>query len=404
MTARVVIVGGSVGGVRTAQALRSEGYDGQIVLVEAEDELPYDKPPLSKALLLGEQDADDIRLLTHEQADELKIELLLGVRATGLDSSGKLLHVEGHDPIAYDDLVIATGALAKTGPWSLRPGVHVVRTLADARALRDELASGGTVAVIGAGFIGAEVAASARGLGVPTALVDPLATPMSRAFDPEVGVQFVDLHRSRGVDCRFGVGVADISGEKGNFTVDLTDGTSVSAATVVIGIGASPATQWCEHSGLSLRDGVLVTDKLQSIDDPCVWAVGDVARWQVSDTEDVRVEHWTGAVDQAACVAHNIVHRDQPRAYKLAEYVWTDQYDWKIQVVGRTTGAPQTIPLNERDGRRFAHAYADEDGLFVGAAVANWPRALVTFRRALKDPKPLVDVVAGLRSEPREAR
>ncbi|HWJ65263.1 MAG TPA: FAD-dependent oxidoreductase [Nocardioides sp.] len=407
MNARVVIVGGSVGGVRTAQALRTEGYAGHIVLVEAEDELPYDKPPLSKSLLLGKQEADDIRLLTQEQADALDVELVLGAPASGLDPAGKLLHVEGRDPLAYDDLVIATGAIAKTGPWPLRPGLHVVRTLDDARALKDELAAGGTVVVIGAGFVGAEVAATARALGLETVLVDPLPTPMSRAFEPQVGEVFLDLHRERGVDCRCGIGVAGITGDKGDFTVALSDSTSIAAATIVIGIGAAPATGWLEHTGLTVRDGVVLTETLQSVDDPNIWAVGDVARWQTTTDaetgEDIRVEHWTNAVDQAACVAHNIVHREDPRSYELAEYVWTDQYDWKIQVVGHTTGSPRKVLLGDPADRRFAWAYADADGTFIGAAVANWPKALVTFRRAMKSPSPLDTVIAPLQPVPQEA-
>jgi NADPH-dependent 2,4-dienoyl-CoA reductase/sulfur reductase-like enzyme len=392
---RTVIVGGSVGGVRTAQALRAEGYDGEIVLVEAEHELPYDKPPLSKSLLSGKQTADDVRLLTIEQAAELGIELVLGARATGLRRAERLLEVADRDPIAYDDLVIATGSAAKRGPWGERPGLHVVRTLADAHALREDLATGAPVVVIGAGFIGAEVVATARSLGLDAVLVDPLPTPMSRAFEPEVGEIFLDLHRRHGVDCRLGHGVTAIDGERGAFTVTLDDGSTIEAGCVVVGIGAAPDTRWLEGSGLTLNDGVVCDATLRSVDDPAVHAVGDVARWQ-SDAGQVRVEHWTNAVDQAACAARNIVHRDDPRDYVLSEYVWTDQYDWKIQVVGHTMGGAGRVVLRDVAADRLAVVYADGDGVFVGAAVANWPRALISFRKALKSPMNVAELVVGI--------
>lgn len=392
---RVVIVGGSVGGVRTAQALRAEGYDGEIVLLDRETELPYDKPPLSKTLLSGKQTADDVRLLTAEQAAELGIELVLGAVATGLRRAERLLEVAGREPIAYDDLVIATGAAAKRGPWGERPGLHVVRTLADAHALREDLTTGAPVVVIGAGFVGAEVTATARSLGLEAVLVDPLPTPMSRAFEPEVGEIFLDLHRRHGVDCRFGRGVTAIDGERGAFTVTLDDGSTIAAGCVVVGIGAAPDTRWLEGSGLTLSDGVVCDATLRSVDDPAIHAVGDVARWH-SDAGHVRVEHWTNAVNQAACVARNIVHREDRHDYVLSEYVWTDQYDWKIQVVGHTMGGARRVVLRDVAGDRLAVVYGDGEGLFVGAAVANWPRALISFRKALKSPVSVDELVAGI--------
>ncbi|WOP17423.1 NAD(P)/FAD-dependent oxidoreductase [Raineyella sp. LH-20] len=395
---RTVIVGGSVGGVRTAQALRSEGYTGEIVLVEAESQLPYDKPPLSKALLLGTQTPEDVALLTAEQAAADDIELVLGARATGVRRTERLLEIAGREPIAYDHLVIATGAEARRGPWGVRPGIHVVRTLDDARELRADLDAGGPVVVIGAGFIGAEVAATARTLGLEVVLVDPLPTPMNRAMEPGIGDIVIGLHRRHGVDCRFGRSVATIEGERGAWIVTLDDGSSIRAGSVVVGIGAAPATRWLEDSGLTLQDGIVCDATLRSVDDPAIHAVGDIARWtEAGGTGTARAEHWTNAVDQAVCVAAAIAHPDTPpREYHLAEYVWTDQYDWKIQVVGRTTGAARGLAIGEDDGDRFAVGYGDADGGFVGAVVVNWPRALVTFRKALKHPSSLADVMAAV--------
>ena len=187
MSSTTVIVGSSIGGVRTAQSLRLEGYQGDIVLVGAEAELPYDKPPLSKSVLAGTAEVSSIRLLTQKEADEARIQLVLGHTATGVDINNGLLELENHDPIRFDNLVIATGAAARPSPWGERAGIHVLRSLDDARRLRTSLLGGGDLVVIGAGFIGAEAAATARKLGLTVTVVDPQIIPMSRIFNPEIG-------------------------------------------------------------------------------------------------------------------------------------------------------------------------------------------------------------------------
>lgn len=407
---RILIVGASVGGVRVAQALRSEGYVGQIVLIDAERELPYDKPPLSKGLLLGTTDPERIRLLTEEKAAELDVELRLGVAAIGLDAVARQVALADGSTEAYDTLVVATGVAASRGPWGglHGSGVHVVRTLADASALRKELIAGGPVVVIGSGFIGAEVAASARSLGLETHLIDPVPTPMSRSFEPGVGAIFAELHQDRGVITHFGVGVKDVSRARGGVDVRLSDGSVVAAAVVVVGIGAHPVTDWLRGSGVTLDDGIVCDEHLraESPGEPgSIYVVGDVCRWRDAETGDlIRAEHWTNAVDQASCAARNIVHPDELHAYRAIEYVWTDQYDWKIQVVGAHHGAAFSRTIGSPEGGRFVVLYATEDGALRGAAVANWPKALVTTRKAMAAGHSLVEVADKLAAGPSPVR
>jgi phthalate 3,4-dioxygenase ferredoxin reductase subunit len=262
--------------------------------------------------------------------------------------------------------------------------VHVVRTLDDSTALRDDLAGGGPVVVVGGGFIGAEVAATARGLGHEVTVVDPLPTPIGRVVGPEIGRLFTELHHRHGVFTRFGAGVEAVEGAAGDLRVRLTDGAQLQAATVVVGIGAVPNDSWLADSGLPLDNGVLCDQFSRAVDAPDVYAIGDVARWfHPGHREHVRVEHWTNAVDQGQCAAHNIAHPDQLRDYRPVEYVWSDQYDWKVQIVGRPTRGTRHEVVGELTGEkpRAAVLYADDDGHLCGAVTVNWPKALVQCRR-----------------------
>lgn len=380
-----VIVGSSIGGVRTAQSLRSEGYEGRIILVGEETELPYDKPPLSKTVLAGTATEDSICLLNHEQAQELGIELQLGHAATGIDVAGNLLQFQGREAQHFDNLVIATGASARPSPWGNRPGIHVLRTLHDGRSLRRDLAKGGELVVVGAGFIGAEAAATARTLGLQVTIIDPLPIPMSRIFNPEVGQWFGDLHRSNGVTTIFGTGVEAIDGEQGSFVVRLTNGQNLKAATVLVGIGAIPNDGWLASSGLLVDNGLVLDEYCRTVDSPHIFGVGDVARWRhQKHGEDIRIEHWTNAVEQAVCVAYNITHPEKPRAYTPIEYVWSDQHDWKIQVVGRVGGKGEHVVIGHPEVHgRFAALYTVDGTNLSGAAIVNWPKALLACRRGM---------------------
>jgi phthalate 3,4-dioxygenase ferredoxin reductase subunit len=396
----VAVVGASVGGVRTAQALRAGGHRGRIVLIGAEAEHPYDKPPLSKQFLAGTWGVERIELLSPADRGALGIELRLGVAAADLDVAHRRVVLADGEVVPYDVVVIATGASARRPPWQADAGVHVLRTLSDASRLRDALAGGGAVVMVGGGFIGCEVAATARAAGCRVTVVDPLAAPAGRLLGPQVGGLLADVHRRHGVDARLGVGVADIRGRPGDLVVELSDGSVLEAATVVVGIGATPNVDWLEGSGLLLGDGV-VCDRfsraLSRTDD--VYAVGDVARWwHERHGETVRVEHWTNATEQAVNVARNIVNPDEPEAYVPTEYVWSDQYDWKLQVAGRPGTCSELELIGDPDGDppRFAALYRDASGVLGGAATVNWPKALLTARRCIAQDFSFNDAVAQL--------
>ncbi|HEX3790322.1 MAG TPA: FAD/NAD(P)-binding oxidoreductase [Pseudonocardiaceae bacterium] len=395
MKQTTVVVGASIGGVRTAQGLRSAGYDGEIVLIGDEAVPPYDKPPLSKAVLAGTAPATE--LLTESAAAQAGITLLLGRAARQLDlAAGRIVLADG-EPVSYDSLVIATGARARPSPWAGAPGVHVLRTLADADRLRADLRGGGPLIVVGAGFIGAEVAATARAMGVTeVTLVDPVPVPMSRALSPEVAQRMATLHRDHGVRTRFGTGVVGIDEHADELVVRLADGSALPARVVVVGIGAVPNDDWLAGSGLVIDDGVICDPHCQAVRAAGVYAVGDVARWHHPRLDrTVRVEHWTNAVEQARCVAHNIARPAERRAHDSVEYVWSDQYDWKIQLAGRTGDGLAGVLL-PGPGDSFAVLYPDGDQRLTGAVTVNWPRALVAARRAITARDPLDQVGAAI--------
>ncbi len=385
-TQTVVVVGSSTGGVRTAQARRREGFAGRVVLVGEEAAAPYDKPPLSKQYLAGEWPIERLALLTEEAAAAADIELRLGVAAVRLDVSAQQVVLADGEALPYDHVVIATGATARPSPWQADSGVHVIRTLADVDGLRADLAGGAPVVVVGGGVIGAEAAATIRTLGHAVTMVDPLATPLARLVGPEVGRPLEELHCRRGVDTRFGVGVEGIDGTAGELTVALTDGSTLAAATVLVGIGAVPNDGWLADSGLLIENGVVCDRYCRAVDSDRVWAVGDVARWQDPRYPvRMRAEHWTNAVEQAAAVAHNIVQSGDLVAYSPLEYVWSDQYDWKLQIVGSAArgGRHEVVGDLSVDPAKAAVLYSDDDGLLSGVVAVNWPKPLVTGRRAL---------------------
>ncbi|WP_051516054.1 NAD(P)/FAD-dependent oxidoreductase [Candidatus Blastococcus massiliensis] len=405
-TQTVVVVGSSVGGVRTAQALRREGFAGRLVLVGEESAAPYDKPPLSKQYLAGEWQPDRLALLTEEAATALDVELRLGVAAVRLDVAAQQVLLADGGTLDYDHVVIATGATARPSPWRVDSGVHVIRTLSDVDGLRADLAAGGPVVVVGGGVIGAEAAATIRGLGHEVTMVDPLATPLARLVGPEVGRPLEELHRRNGVETRFGVGVEGIEGKAGDLTVALTDGTVLAAATVLVGIGALPNDAWLADSGLLVDNGVVCDRYCRAVDSDRVWAVGDVARWQDPRyPTEVRVEHWTNAVEQGAAVAHNIVHPADLRAYAPLEYVWSDQYHWKMQIVGHASRGARHVTVGDLSAEptRAAVLYADDDGRLAGAVTVNWPKVTVASRRALGPGIDFEEFVAQVHALPAKA-
>lgn len=380
---RVVIVGASVGGLKTAQALRSEGFEGEIVLIDQERHPTYDKPPLSKKYLTGETARHEIELLSEHETRGIGAISIFGTPAASLNLEGQVVTLEDGTAVSYDTLVIATGSRARRSPWGEGEHIHLLRTSGDAERLRDELATARHLVVIGAGFIGGEAAATAITAGVRGSMVDPFPAPMSRVLNAEVGQIFSRKYAQEGVEEYFGRTVEGVEQTADGVRVVLDGGEIIEADAALVGIGAVVNTEWLEGSGIELDNGVTCDSGLRAIGHPEIFAVGDIARWaSASRNVSLRLEHWTNAVDQARVVAHNIVHPDDCEDYDTTEYVWSDQYDWKIQIVGHT-GSDHWTMVGDPAQDRFAVVYGESQGQAEGAVIVNWPRALVDARRSV---------------------
>jgi len=386
---RIVIVGASLAGLRAAETLRSEGFTGTITLVGDEPHAPYDRPPLSKQVLRGEWDAERV-VLPAGRNEALDLVWELGVAATGLDLEWRTVALADGRALPFDGLVIASGAAPRHIPGTEHlPGVLALRTIDDALAVRGALDAGATrVVVVGAGFIGAEVAASCRERGVEVTMVEPLPAPLARVLGPEMGEIVADLHREHGVDLRLGTGVEAITeGSSGGapLHVALTDGHTVDADLVVVGIGVIPNTGWLHGCGLMIEDGVLCDDTTLAA--PGVVACGDVARWPNPLFDEVmRVEHWEHALDMGAHAARRLLAGDGPgEPFAPVPFFWSDQYDRKIQLAGRVRPTDQIeVVAGSVDERRFCALYG-RDGRVVGALTMNMPARVIRYRRQIAE-------------------
>jgi NADPH-dependent 2,4-dienoyl-CoA reductase/sulfur reductase-like enzyme len=390
----IAVVGASLAGKSAAAALRRLGFSGQLVVIGDELHAPYDRPPLSKELLRGERTVEQIALRVDPVLAD--VEWRLGCRATALDAATRTLHLEGGKSEAFDGIIIATGARPRRLPGSDLAGVHVLRTLDDALALRADLGrSPARVVVVGAGFIGQEVAATCRQLGLAVTMVE-LAAPAAHVVGPAVAQTLADLHRSRGVDVRLGMSVEAFDGGDRLRALRLSDGTVVNADVAVVGVGVIPNTEWLEGSGLIINDGVVCDETCLAA--PGIVVAGDVARWpnpRYGHTR--RVEHWDNAVRQAEHAARRLLAADEASAsqpYSPLPWFWSDQYGLKLQLVGSTFGhdeariiegsvaAGQCIALY----RRGAH-------LTAALAVGNTAK-LLKYRRSLEGPLSWADALA----------
>lgn len=337
----VAVVGASLAGLQAARSLRSQGYDGRLVIVGDEPHRPYDRPPLSKEFLAGRIGVES--LLLEDEDDALDAEWVLGTPAASLDAAARAVVLADGRRITGDGVVIATGARARAlpGAGSLA-GVHVLRTLDDAIALRDDLRAGSRLVVIGAGFIGGEVASTARGLGCEVTVVEALPTPLAGALGPEMGAVVSGLHELHGVRLVCGVGVARLAGRARVESVELTDGTTLAADVVVVGIGAAPNVEWLAGSGVALGNGV-ECDHEGRTNLPGVVAVGDCASWHdLRRGRPHRLEHWTGALERPSTAVTSLLGGPTgdvaPRPTNIP-YFWSDQYDVRIQFAGHAADA-----------------------------------------------------------------
>jgi 3-phenylpropionate/trans-cinnamate dioxygenase ferredoxin reductase subunit len=392
----IVVVGGSLAGIRTAEALRRKGFAGRLSFVGEENAPPYDRPPLSKELLRGDREPDQIRLTPPEKFDALDLDLHLGVRAESLDPTARRVTLAGGATLDYDGLVLATGASARPLPGAPQlDGLVKRRTRDDALAIRAALEGSPRVVVVGAGFIGAEVAATCRRRGLDVTLVEPLPSPMARVLAPNVGAVCVAAHRDAGVDLRLGVGVEAVLGSERVDRVQLSDGKEIPADVVVVGIGAVPNTQWLAGSGLEIGDGV-VCDATCATNAPGVVAVGDVARWHHEGYgESIRIEHWTKAVEQADAAADRLLAGDSPvPPFTPIPFVWSDQYDLKIQAAGRLAPDDEMAIVHGSLAERRIVALFGRGGKLSGALAKNRVRQLMGYRRMMREGARFEDAVA----------
>jgi NADPH-dependent 2,4-dienoyl-CoA reductase/sulfur reductase-like enzyme len=379
----VAVVGASLAGLSAARSLRKQGYDGRLVVIGDELHRPYDRPPLSKEFLAGTLGETDLALEAGEE--DLGAQWLLGTRAVGLDRTDRAVRLADGREVRADGIVIATGAAARTLPGSEGlAGVHTLRTLDDARALRDELARGGRLVVIGGGFIGAEVASTAYALGLDVTVVEVAPTPLAGPLGETMGAVVSALHTDHGVRLLCGVGVKGLSGESRVDAVLLEDGRSIPADIVVVGVGARPCVEWLEGSGVELDNGVKCgADGRTSL--AGVVAVGDCANWYDPRAgHHRRVEHWTGARERpdaaiATLLAGGAVEPGVPRP----PYFWSDQYGVKIQFVGHAAAADSvTIEAGAADDRDVLAVYR-RAGDPVAVLGMNQPRLFMRWRKQL---------------------
>jgi len=390
---RLVVVGASLAGLRTVEAARRLGFEGQIVLVGAERHAPYDRPPLSKAVLAAGGPSMPPTLRTSESLrDDLGVDLRLGTPATALHPGDGVLSV-GLSAIRYDALVVATGATARTLPGTEGlSGVYTLRTVEDALAIRAALDAGARTVVVGAGFIGSEVASAACGRGLRVTVIEALEVPLSGAVGAEAGSILADLHRAAGVDLRLGVRVAAVRSERGRVCgVELATGEVVPAELLVVGAGAAPSTAWLVGSGVQLHDadGGVICDETLWTGIPAVFAAGDVAHWHnpllARGAGDLmRLEHWTNAADHGAAAAAHALGLAPPAPVSTVPYFWSDWHGRRVQFVG-TPDADEVIRIDSAldpatDRPLLLYRRGDR---VVGALSVDRPSEIMKYRRLL---------------------
>ncbi|MEW2502964.1 MULTISPECIES: FAD-dependent oxidoreductase [unclassified Amycolatopsis] len=386
----VAIVGASLAGARAAQELRAQGFDGRVVLVGAEPHLPYDRPPLSKAFLAGTAERESLELLDADDTGSL--ELRLGTRAERLDAAGGRLVLSDGADLAVDGVVLATGGRARALPGTEGVAcVHVLRTLDDALALRAELVPGARVVIVGAGFIGAEVASTCRSLGLDVTVLEALATPLERALGPRLAEVCSRLHDRHGTVLRCGAAVDELVTAGGRVTgVRLVGGEELPADVVVVGIGMVPATEWLAGSGLEVGNGVHVSSGLVTAL-PNVVAIGDVAAYTSAESgRRHRHEHWTNASEQAGVAVANLLAGATTRHYAPSGYVWSDQYEGTLQLAGHPEPGDEVVfTEGGPDDPAFVATY-QRNGVTVGVFALNSAKQFTRLRRqALRRPAPV---------------
>src|SRR5215210_2159220 len=398
-----VIVGAGMAGAKAAETLRDEGFDGRLVLLGAEPDPPYERPPLSKEYLRGEAEREQSQVHPAAFYAEHDIELRTGADVVALDPERRELALEGGERLAFDRVLLTTGAAPRrlSLPGTELDGVHYLRTLADSDALRARFGAGGKLVVIGAGWIGCEVAASARQCGMDVTVVAPDAVPLERVLGPEVGAIYRDIHLDHGTEMLLGTAVASFEGSAGVERVRTQDGQTIDCDAVVVGVGATPRVGLAEAAGIETGDGVLVDERLQT-GAPGVFAAGDVANHLHPALGRLRIEHWDNALHQGPAAARSMLGATD--AYTRTPYSFSDQYDVGMEYSGHATGSDRVVFRGEPATREFIAFWLREDRVVAGMNVNVWDvaepiqRLIAAGRpvdaRRLADPGvPLEDVV-----------
>jgi 3-phenylpropionate/trans-cinnamate dioxygenase ferredoxin reductase subunit len=387
----VVVIGAGLAGAKTAEELRARGYDGAITLIGDEPHLPYDRPPLSKDYLQGKAGLDTVTLHPEEWYAENSVTLMRGTHVTAIHRTSRTVVLADGTELPYDRLVIATGSSPRplTVDGSDLEGVLYLRHLDDSDRLRDTIAAVSSLAIIGGGWIGLEVAAAARAAGVEVTLIEMAPLPLGGVLGPEVAQVFADLHAKHGVDLRLGVGVAALTGDDGRVVaVQLEDGTAVAAEAVVVGVGITPNIQLAQDAGLEVDNGILVDEHLRT-NDPDIYAVGDVANaWHPVLAQRIRVEHWANAQNQPAVAAAGIVGADA--AYDRQPYFYSDQYDLGMEYTGYAEpgGYDAVVIRGDVDKLEFIAFWTAQGVVLAGMNVNVWDitddiKALIASRKPI---------------------
>ncbi|MCS6803081.1 MAG: FAD-dependent oxidoreductase [Chloroflexota bacterium] len=398
----IVVVGANLAGGRAVETLRGEGFDGRVVLIGAERDRPYERPPLSKEYLAGAKERSALFLRPAHYYQDERIELILGVRAERLDAREKTVYLADGRAVPYDKLLIATGAAPRrlNVPGADLPNIFVLRTIADADAIRLALRPGARVVVVGAGFIGMETAATCRQLGAAVTVVEPLSAPLAAALPRAIGEQLAAIHRAAGVQFRFGEKVVGFRGH-GRVEQALTDaGAALDCDLAVVGVGVVPEDRWLEGAGIARQNGILV-DEFCRTSMPDVWAAGDVANfWHPGLRRRLRVEHYENAQQQGVHAAQSMLGKGVPYAPLLS--FWSDQYDRNLQLVGHPEPEDQLVWRGRPPHEPWAVFFL-RDGRLAAALTVNMVREQVAARQLIRkgvavDPAALADPATDLRA------
>lgn len=387
---RIVVIGASAAGIFAAEGLRRAGFAGQIVVLG--DEAPYDRPPLSKQVLLGDWKPDQAILLPQSRLEAIGADMRIGVTCTGMDTAARRVRLSDGGALDYDEVIIASGVRPRTIPGLSGTGVFTLRTTRDSLGLRAAIEARKRLLVVGAGFIGLEVAASARRLGAEVAVIERACDPLGPRLGGVASDKLLARHRREGVDLRLGVDIASVlrDAEGAVRGVELGDGARIEAPVILVAAGCVPNTDFCDGSAIPVENGILCDSRCRAA--PHVWAAGDVARWYHEDyARHMRIEHRMNASEQGNAVARNIMGADAP--YLHLPFFWSDQYDIKLQLAGEVApGAETAIEAGDPAGDSFLQTFR-RNGRLAGILSWNAAKALTQARREL------IETIAAARAE-----